>query len=75
MTLFEGAKDLPFLVAWAVALGGWIYGTRYYFPWRYRRSRCPEGYGRKALIGYGIFAGTIVGVLLVAAAMGELAGG
>ena len=64
--------DLLFPVAWLVAMGGWIYGTRYYLPWWYRRSQCPKEYGRRALIGYGIFVGTIVSVLLLAAATGEL---
>jgi hypothetical protein len=74
MTLFASAMKILFLIAWGAALLGWIYGTRFYLPWRFRKSDGREGYGRKALIGYGIFVAAIIFGFLVGG-LAELAGG
>jgi hypothetical protein len=53
------------------------YASRFFLPmWAagFRKKPQHEGYGRKALIGYGIFVGAIL-VGLAAGGIAELAGG
>jgi hypothetical protein len=66
-----------FISAWCVAAVAHIYASRFFFPmWAagFRKKPQHEGYGRKALIGYGIFVGAIL-VGLAAGGIAELAGG
>lgn len=66
-----------FIVAWCVAAASHIYASRYFIPmWAARLRKRPrhQGYGRKALIGYGIFVGAIA-VGFAAGGIAELAGG
>lgn len=66
-----------FIAAWLVGAVANIYATRYFLPrwWSRFRSR-PEhrGYGRKILLGYGVFVVAIL-VALAAGGIAELAGG
>lgn len=66
-----------FIVAWCVAVGAHLYATRFFLPmWAAGFKKRPEheGYGRKALKGYGIFVGAIA-VGFAAGGIAELAGG
>jgi hypothetical protein len=69
--------EVVFISAWFVAVGAWVYGTRFWLPmWivGFDRSKRPPGYMRKALIGYGIFVGAIA-IGFVAGGIAELWGG
>jgi hypothetical protein len=51
-----------FIAAWCVAVAAHIYASRYLLPmWAsgFKRKPRHEGYGRKALVGDGIFVGAI----------------
>jgi hypothetical protein len=66
-----------FIAAWCVGVASHIYASCYFLPmWAAGFRKCPqhEGYGRKALIGYGIFAGAIAAGF-AAGGIAELAGG
>lgn len=66
-----------FIAAWCVAVAAHIYASRYFFPmWAsgFRKRREHEGYGRKALVGYGVFIAAII-VGFAAGGVAELAGG
>jgi len=66
-----------FIAAWCVGVAAHIYATRFFLPmWaaRFRKRPEHEGYGRKALIGYGIFIGAIA-VGFAAGGIADLAGG
>lgn len=77
MTVLAKVMEWLFIAAWLVALGGHLYGSRYFFPaWASGFRKKPEhkGYGRKMMIGYGLFAGALV-VGFAAGGIAELAGG
>lgn len=66
-----------FIAAWCVAAVSHIYATRFFMPrWaaRFRKRPEHEGYGRKILIGYGIFALAWL-IAFAAGWIAELAGG
>ncbi len=66
-----------FIAAWCVAAAAHIYASRYFLPmWASGFGKRPqhEGYGRKALIGYGVFIGAIA-VGFAAGGIAEFAGG
>ncbi len=66
-----------FIAAWCVAVVAHIYATRYFIPrWAagFRKRPEHEGYGRKILLGYGVFIAAIL-VALAAGGIAELAGG
>jgi hypothetical protein len=68
---------IVFIVAWCVGAAAHIYATRYWLPmWAagFRKREEHKGYGRKALIGYGIFLAA-AGVSFAARGIAELAGG
>ena len=47
-----------FIAAWFVALGGWLYGARYFLPmWAagFRGGERHKGYAKKSFIGLGVF--------------------
>jgi uncharacterized membrane protein YjjB (DUF3815 family) len=77
MTPLAKVMEWLFIAAWFVGLAGHIYGTRYFLPaWASGFRRKPEhkGYGRKMLIGYGIFIAAVA-VGFAAGGVAELAGG
>jgi hypothetical protein len=77
MTSFAHAMLILFIIAWFAAVGGWFYGTRFFFPmWAngFRPSENREGYGRKAIKGYAVFVGAVLFGLAVGG-LAELAGG
>ncbi|MBO9582177.1 MAG: hypothetical protein J7498_14910 [Sphingobium sp.] len=62
MTPLAKAMEIVFICAWGTAVAGHLYGTRYFLPrWAagFRRRPEHEGYGRKILIGYGIFLASV----------------
>ena len=66
-----------FVAACCVAVAAHVYATRFFLPmWAagFREHPEHEGYGRKALIGYGIFIGAMA-VGFAAGGVAELAGG
>jgi hypothetical protein len=68
---------IVFIGAWCTAVAGWLYGTRFFLPiWAkgFRKSADNQGYGRKALIGYGVFVGAALFGFAVGG-LAELAGG
>lgn len=77
MTPLAQAMEMIFIAAWCVGIAAHIYATRYYLPmWRARFKKREEhkGYGRKALIGYGIFV-LAIGVGFAAGGIAEHWGG
>jgi hypothetical protein len=74
MTPLATVMKAVFILAWGVAVSAWIYGTMYWLPARFSKSKSPPGYMRKALIGYGIFVAAIA-VGLAAGGIAELWGG
>jgi hypothetical protein len=66
-----------FIAAWCVGVAAHIYATRFFLPlWAvgFRKRPEHEGFGRRALLGYGIFIGAIA-VAFAASGIAELAGG
>ncbi len=66
-----------FIAAWCVAAVAHIYATRFFIPrWAagFRKRPEHEGYGRKILLGYGVFIAAIL-VAFTAGGIAELAGG
>jgi hypothetical protein len=66
-----------FIAAWCVGAASHIYASCYFLPmWASGFKKKPEhqGYGRKVLIGYGIFIGAILVGFLVGG-IAKLAGG
>ncbi len=66
-----------FILAWLAGLAGHIYGTRFFLArWAsgFRKRPEHEGYGRKSLLGYGVFLAAIA-VAFAAGGIAELAGG
>jgi hypothetical protein len=66
-----------FIGAWCVGVSAHLYASRYFLPmWASGFSKKPEhqGYGRKALLGYGVFLGAVL-VGFAAGGIAELAGG
>jgi hypothetical protein len=77
MTPLAQLMEAVFILAWGAAVCGWIYGTRFWMGmWmvRFDRSRYPPRYRRKAIVGYGIFAGAI-GAGFIAGGIAQLWGG
>jgi hypothetical protein len=77
MTPLAKAMEIVFIAAWCVGVGAWVYATRYWMPmWSvgFSKDKRPPGYMRKAVIGYGIFAGAIA-VGFAAGAVAEVWGG
>jgi hypothetical protein len=74
MTILAETMKVVFILAWAAAAMGWIYGTRYFVPARFHKSNCPPDYMRKALRGYGVFVAAIA-VGFAAGGIAELWGG
>jgi hypothetical protein len=77
MSPLAKAMEVIFIGGWCIALGSWIYATRFWLPvWRvgFRKSERPSGYLRKALIGYGVFIGAIA-VGFTAGGVAEVWGG
>lgn len=66
-----------FIAAWFVGAAAHIYATRFFLPrWLAGFKARPEhaGYGRKIIVGYGIFLAAIA-VAFTAGGIAELAGG
>lgn len=77
MTPLARTMEWLFIAMWCVGVAAHIYGSRYFLPmWASGFKRKPEhdGYGRKALMGYGIFI-TVIVLGFAAAGIAELAGG
>ncbi|MFN7028220.1 MAG: hypothetical protein ACK4PC_02530 [Sphingopyxis sp.] len=77
MNRLARAMEIVFICAWFVALGGHLYGTRYWLPmWAagFRKLDKHHGYRRKAAIGYGIFFAAIL-VGFAAGGVAEFWGG
>ena len=77
MTIVAQIMLWVFIAAWCVAAISHIYATRYFLPrWAagFRKRSKHEGYGRKILIGYGIFLAAIA-VAFAAGGIAKLAGG
>lgn len=77
MTLLARIMEWVFIGAWCVGVAGHIYGSRYWLPmWAAGFKKRPDhqGYGRKALVGYGIFIGALA-VGFAAGGIAQLAGG
>lgn len=77
MTPFAHAMLILFIIAWCVGVGEWFYGVRFFLPmWSdgFRPTDAREGYGRKALKGFGVFIGALVFCFAVGG-LAELAGG
>lgn len=77
MTALAKMMEWLFIAAWFVAMAGHLYASRYFFPaWASGFRKKPEhkGYGRKILIGYGVFVGALA-VGFAAGGVAELAGG
>jgi hypothetical protein len=77
MTPLARIMEWLFIAAWCVGVAAHIYGSRFFFPmWAsgFKKKVEHEGYGRKALMGYGVFVGAIA-VGFAAGGIAQLAGG
>ena len=77
MTPLAKAMEVVFIAAWCVGIGAHIYASRYYFPmWKagFKKREDHEGYRRKAITGYVIFA-LAVGVGFAAGGIADRWGG
>lgn len=77
MTLLAHLMLWVFVAAWFVAAGSHLYASRYFLPmWAagFRKKPEHQGYGRKVLIGYGLFVGALL-VGFAAGGIANLAGG
>lgn len=77
MNLLAQITQWVFMGMWCVAVVAHLYASRYFLPmWanRFRKNPRHVGYGRKVLVGYGVFLGAMA-VGFAAGGIGELAGG
>lgn len=77
MTPLAQFMEWLFIAACCVGVAAHIYASRYFLPtWAsgFKRKPQHEGYGRKALIGYGIFV-VAIAVGIAAGGIAQLAGG
>jgi hypothetical protein len=69
--------EVVFIATWCVGVASWCYATRFWLPmWAvgFDKSKRPPGYMRKALIGFGVFIGTVA-VAFAAGGVAQVWGG